>query len=95
MDFLPLEWLMRAVGGCMVDGSKVKHTQRNGADGSYWVVTSVGPPLADGSRDGTFHHSPWSMEDTNFAVAFIGQVKPMNVSYHSSKNFRRPEASGN
>jgi hypothetical protein len=35
------------------------------------------------------------MEDTDFAVTFIGQVKPMKVSYLSSKNFRQPVAGGN
>jgi hypothetical protein len=83
------------MGRCTVVGRKQELTQRNRADRSYWVVTSVGPPLADGSCDRNFRRSPLSTEDTDFAVTFIGQVKPTKVSYLSSKNFRRPVAGGN
>jgi hypothetical protein len=50
------------------------------AGGSYWAITSVGPPLADESCNGNFCQPPWPMEVTDFAVTFVGQVKPTEVT---------------
>jgi hypothetical protein len=50
------------------------------AGGSYWAIISVGPPLADESCNGNFCQPPWPMEVTDFAVTFVGQVKPTEVT---------------
>jgi hypothetical protein len=50
------------------------------ADGSYWAITFIGPPLAKGSCDGNFRQPPWPTEFTNFILTSVGQVKPMEVS---------------